>query len=209
LILTGLLWIGSAQAVHNTGMFELDGNVVHNAGTTRAYDWSSLFGRVGTMLVTPGPDKWTAARLGVRHDTDAIDTTYSPAARRSTTRSTKWPAVARPRTTRPPWTSPTPMIQIPAGAPDNAGDNVLYLGWKSKPPATAVTTPSVLVVYKDKTVGCARRLVHRRPHDGDLFIDGLFTNGGGGPTSRSSAGTATTHRARSLARVRRATCAVW
>ena len=38
LIVAGLLLIGSAQAVHDNGMFELDGNVVHNSATTPPYD---------------------------------------------------------------------------------------------------------------------------------------------------------------------------
>ena len=38
LIVVGLMFIGSAQAVHDNGMFELDGNVVHDSQTTPPYD---------------------------------------------------------------------------------------------------------------------------------------------------------------------------
>ena len=44
LVVAGLMFIGAAQAVHDNGMFELDGNVVHNSATTPPYDWTSLFG---------------------------------------------------------------------------------------------------------------------------------------------------------------------
>ena len=29
-------------AVHNTGMFELDGNIAHDAGSTPPYDWATV-----------------------------------------------------------------------------------------------------------------------------------------------------------------------
>ena len=57
LILAGLMWIGAAQAVHDNGQFELDGNTVNNS--TAVYDWNDLFGFVGcvfrshTQLVHP------------------------------------------------------------------------------------------------------------------------------------------------------------
>jgi len=41
----------SVEAVHDNGMFELDGNVVHDSQTTPPYDWTSLFGAGGTQLV--------------------------------------------------------------------------------------------------------------------------------------------------------------
>src|SRR2546429_1022271 len=55
LILAGLMWIGAAQAVHDNGMFELDGNTVHNSVTTPPYDWNSLFDSSGNRLITPDP----------------------------------------------------------------------------------------------------------------------------------------------------------
>src|SRR5213592_256594 len=55
LILAGLMWIGAAQAVHDNGMFELDGNTAHNGVTTPPYDWASLFDSSGNRLITPDP----------------------------------------------------------------------------------------------------------------------------------------------------------
>ena len=49
------MFIGAAQAVHDNGMFELDGNTVHNSATTPPYDWNSLFGATGNRLITPDP----------------------------------------------------------------------------------------------------------------------------------------------------------
>src|SRR5882762_11308766 len=42
-------------AVHDTGRFELDGNLAHNAGSTPPYDWASLFDASGNRLVAPDP----------------------------------------------------------------------------------------------------------------------------------------------------------
>jgi hypothetical protein len=53
LILAGLMWIGAAQAVHDNGQFELDGNTVHNGSAV--YDWNSLFDASGNRIVTPDP----------------------------------------------------------------------------------------------------------------------------------------------------------
>jgi len=35
-------------AVHNTGMFELEGNIAHNAGSTPPYDWPVCSTRAAT-----------------------------------------------------------------------------------------------------------------------------------------------------------------
>src|SRR3954469_1174237 len=55
LIVAGLMFIGAAQAVHDNGMFELDGNTVHNSATTTPYDGNSLFGATANKLITPDP----------------------------------------------------------------------------------------------------------------------------------------------------------
>src|SRR5215475_5009209 len=76
LIVAGLLWIGSAQAVHDTGMFELDGNVVHDSATTPPYDWTSLFGATGNRLIAPDPINGPLLARTFVDDTDATDTSY-------------------------------------------------------------------------------------------------------------------------------------
>src|SRR5215467_10094193 len=55
LIVAGLMWIGSAQAVHDNGMFELDGNTVHDSATTPPFDWNSLFDANGGRIAPTDP----------------------------------------------------------------------------------------------------------------------------------------------------------
>ncbi len=184
LVLVGLMWIGSAQAVHDTGMFELDGNVVHNAQTTPPYDWTSLFGSTGNQLIAPDPVNGPLLASVFVNDTDAVDNTYfaggtkidnpihsmacgGPAANDKTSIDYTYAA----------------MVHIPAGAPDNAGDNVLYLGLEKQAAGNGGDNAFGFWLFKDKTVGCnpsANNAQFTGAHtDGDLFIDGLFTNGGG------------------------------
>src|SRR5260370_414858 len=40
-------------AVHDNGMFELDGNMKHSSLTTPPYDWASLFDSSGNRIITP------------------------------------------------------------------------------------------------------------------------------------------------------------
>src|SRR6478736_2533972 len=53
LLVAGLMFIGAAQAVHDNGMFELDGNTVNNG--TAVYDWNDLFDASGNRIATPDP----------------------------------------------------------------------------------------------------------------------------------------------------------
>ena len=77
LVVAGMLWgVTAALAVHDNGMFELEGNVVHNAATTPPYDWTSLFGATGNQLITPDPINGPVLASAFVDDTDAIDTTY-------------------------------------------------------------------------------------------------------------------------------------
>ena len=188
LILAGLLWIGSAQAVHDTGMFELDGNVVQNAATPPPYDWTSLFGASGNRLVTPDPVNGPVLASVFVNDTDAVDTTYfaggtkiddqihnmgcgGPAANDKTSMDFVYAAV----------------IHIPAGAPDNAGHDVLYLGVEKQAAGNGGDNAFGFWLFKDNTVGCSGSGSFTGAHtDGDLFIDGMFTNGGGTSNIRVS-----------------------
>ena len=181
LVVAGLLWIGSAQAVHNTGMFELDGNVVHNAATTPPYDWTSLFGASGNQLITPDPVNGPVLASVFVNDTDAIDTTYfaggtkiddqvhnmacgGPAANDKTSMDFVYAA----------------NIHIPLTAPDNAGHDVLYLGLEKQAAGNGGDNAFGFWLFKNNNVGCSGSGSFTGAHtDGDLFIDGLFTNGGG------------------------------
>src|SRR3954447_16274891 len=184
LALAGLLWIGSAQAVHNTGMFELEGNVVHNAATTPPYDWTSLFGASGNRLVTPDPVNGPVLASVFVNDTDAIDTTYfaggtkiddqvhnmqcgGPAANDKTSMDYVYVS----------------LLQVPNDAPDNAGHQVLYLGIEKQAAGNGGDNAFGFWLFQGKNVGCSSSGTTTNftgAHtDGDLFIDGLFTNGGG------------------------------
>ena len=120
LIVAGLMWIGSAQAVHDTGMFELDGNVVHNAATTPPYDWTSLFGAGGTQLVTPDPSNGPILADTFVDDTDAVDNTYFAGGTKITeavapvcfTASATVLNTGRPRCISPPLPGVTPPITL-------------------------------------------------------------------------------------------------
>ena len=181
LVLAGLMWIGSAQAVHDNGMFELDGNVVHNSGTTPPYDWTSLFGAGGTQLITPDPINGPVLGSTFVDDTDAVDTTYfaggtkidapvhsmacgGPAANDKTSMDYVYAA----------------LVQVPAGAPDNAGHQVLYFGIEKQAAGNGGDNAFGFWLFQDPKVGCSGSGSFTGAHiDGDLFVDGLFTNGGG------------------------------
>ena len=185
LVVAGLLWgVSAALAVHDTGMFELEGNVVHNAATTPPYDWTSLFGATGNKLITPDPVAGPVLADTFVNDTDAIDTTYfaggtkiddqvhnmqcgGPAANDKTSMDFVYAA----------------MIQVPDGAPDNAGDQVLYLAVEKQAAGNGGDNAFGFWLFKNKNVGCSSSGTttgFTGAHtDGDLFIDGTFTNGGG------------------------------
>jgi uncharacterized repeat protein (TIGR01451 family) len=183
LVVAGLMWIGAAQAVHDNGMFELDGNVVHNSATTPPYDWTSLFGATGNQLIAPDPITGPVLASTFVDDTDAIDNTYfaggtkiddqvhnmgcgGPAANDKTSMDYVYVA----------------LIQVPPGAPDNAGHQVLYLGIEKQAAGNGGDNAFGFWLFQNKNVGCDASVstsftgAHT---DGDLFIDGLFTNGGG------------------------------
>jgi uncharacterized repeat protein (TIGR01451 family) len=183
LIVLGLMWIGSAQAVHDNGMFELDGNVVQSSATPPPYDWTGLFGAGGSKLVTPDPINGPILADTFVDDTDAVDNSYfaggtkiddqvhnmacgGPAANDKTSLDYAYAAV----------------VQVPQGAPDNAGHSVLYFGLEKQAAGNGGDNAFGFWLFKDKNVGCDANGTAKFTGghtDGDLFIDGLFTNGGG------------------------------
>jgi uncharacterized repeat protein (TIGR01451 family) len=180
LVVAGLLWIGSAQAVHDNGMFELDGNVVQS-GTAPPYDWSGLFDAAGNSKVTLDPINGPVLASAFVNDTDSVDTTYfaggtkiddqvhnmacgGPAANDKTSMDFVY----------------TALIQVPNTAPDNAGHQVLYFGIEKQAAGNGGDNAFGFWLFKNKNVGCSGSGSFTGAHtDGDLFIDGLFTNGGG------------------------------
>ena len=63
-------------AVHNTGMFELDGNIAHDAGSTPPYDWASLFDASGNPTVTADPINGPLLASTFVHDSAVPDQSY-------------------------------------------------------------------------------------------------------------------------------------
>ncbi|MFL5916973.1 MAG: hypothetical protein ACJ752_15235, partial [Gaiellaceae bacterium] len=185
LVVGGMLWgVTAALAVHDNGMFELDGNVVHNAATTPPYDWTSLFGATGNQLVTPDPINGPLLASAFVDDTDAVDNTYfaggtkiddqvhnmqcgGPAANDKTSMDYVYVS----------------LVQVPNNAPDNAGHQVLYLGIEKQAAGNGGDNAFGFWLFQGKNVGCSSSGTTTNftgAHtDGDLFIDGLFTNGGG------------------------------
>ena len=71
--LMALFWIAGAQAVHDVGVFELDGNAITEGGAGLSDDWDRVcFQVVGTgCTATVG----TTGATGVSFDTDPANAT--------------------------------------------------------------------------------------------------------------------------------------
>jgi uncharacterized repeat protein (TIGR01451 family) len=177
LVVAGLLWIGSAQAVHDNGMFELDGNTASNG--TALYDWESLFGANGQQLITPNPVTGPVLADVFVKDYATPDPTYF------TSNKDIEPIANWGCTTI---NNPTPkddlmnayaaLIQVPANAPDNQGDQVLYVG--SERGSNNGDSFAGFWLLKDNSVGCSGSGSFAGQHsNGDLLILSNYTNGGG------------------------------
>ena len=183
LVLAGLMWIGAAQAVHNTGMFELDGNTVHNSATTPPYDWNSLFDASGNRIVQPDPINGPILDDVFVADSATPDQSYF-----TSNKDTQPIASGQSHWGCDPINNPlnkddlqnayAAVVQIPANAPDNAGHQVLYLGSERASPLG--TSFAGFWLLKDPNVGCSGSNDFSGHHtDGDLLIISDYTNGGG------------------------------
>ena len=202
MVVVGLMWISAAQAVHDTGMFELDGNVVQNSATAPPYDWTSLFGAGGAPVLTPDPSNGPVLADTFVDDTDAVDTTYfkggtkiddpvhkmacgGPAANDKTSLDYAYAAV----------------IQVPDGAPDNAGHQVLYFGLEKQAAGNGGDNAFGFWLFKDKNVGCSGSgSFTGAPPTATCSSTACSPTAAAPLTSRSPAGTATTSPARSAQR---------
>jgi uncharacterized repeat protein (TIGR01451 family) len=173
------MWIGAAQAVHDNGMFELDGNTIHNSATTPPYDWNSLFDASGNRLVTPDPVNGPILADVFVSDAARPDASYF-ASNKDIEAIADWGCVTQ--------NTPTPkddllnayaaLVQVPANAPDNAGDQVLYLA--SERLSHNGDSFAGFWLLKDSSVGCSGSGSFSGQHtDGDLLILSNYTNGGG------------------------------
>jgi uncharacterized repeat protein (TIGR01451 family) len=183
LILAGLMWIGAAQAVHNTGMFELEGNTAHDSATTPPYDWNSLFGSTGNQLITPDPINGPLLADTFVSDTALPDQSYF-----TSNKDIEPIASGQQHWGCDPINNPlakdnllnayAALVQVPANAPENAGDQVLYLA--SERESNNGTSFAGFWLLKDKNVGCSGSNAFSGHHtDGDILIISDYTNGGG------------------------------
>jgi len=183
LVVAGLMFIGAAQAVHDNGMFELDGNTVHNSATTPPYDWESLFGATGNRLITPDPINGPLLADIFVSDAATPDQTYftsnkdiQPIA--SGQQHWGCDPINNPLNKDDLQNAYAALFQVPADAPDNAGDQVLYLG--SERGSNNGTSFAGFWLLKDPTVGCSGTNNFSGQHmDGDILIISDYTNGGG------------------------------
>ncbi len=177
LVVAGLLWIGSAQAVHDNGMFELDGNTVNNG--TAVYDWNDLFGANGQQLITPDPVNGPILADVFVSDAATPDPTYFTS-NKDIEPIANWGCKTE--------NTPTPkdnlanayaaLVQVPADAPDNAGHQVLYLASERK--SNNGDSFAGFWLLKDNSVGCSGSGSFSGQHtDGDLLVLSNYTNGGG------------------------------
>jgi uncharacterized repeat protein (TIGR01451 family) len=183
LIAAGLMWISAAQAVHANGMFELDGNTTHDSATTPPYDWNSLFDANGSRLITPDPVNGPLLADSFVTDTAEPDQSYF-----TSNKDIQPIASGQQHWGCSPINNPldkdnllhayAALVQVPANAPENAGDQVLYLA--SERGSNNGTSFAGFWLLKDPTVGCSGSNNFSGHHtDGDLLIISDYTNGGG------------------------------
>jgi uncharacterized repeat protein (TIGR01451 family) len=184
LLATGLVWAASpSQAVHDNGMFELDGNTVHNSATTPPWDWNSLFNSSGGRIVTPDPDNGPLLASTFVSDSALPDQSYFTSNKdiqpiSHTVQHWGCDPINNPLAKDNLLNAYAALVQVPNDAPDNAGHTVLYLG--SERGSNNGTSFAGFWLLKDKSVGCSGSNSFSGQHtDGDLLIVSDYTNGGG------------------------------
>ena len=178
LFISGMALAQSSFAVHDTGMFELDGNIAHDSATTPPYDWADLFNPDGTQKVIPDPVNGPLLASTFANDTTVPDKSYFQS-NKDVQPMADWGCATI--------NNPTPkdnlqnayaaLIKIPANAPDDAGHTVLYLG--SERLSNSGSSFAGFWLFKDPTVGCSSPGSFTGHHtDGDLLVVSNYTNGG-------------------------------
>jgi hypothetical protein len=167
-----------AMAVHDTGVFELDGNIKWDGNAT--YDWGKLFDASGASIVAPN-----AVLLNSTFLTDSAlpDPTYfksNGGGVKDTNPISNWGCTTI--------SNPTPkdnlqnayaaIVQVPVGAPDNGGDLVLYLG--SERASNNGDSFAGFWLFKGSVACDSTTGTFTGSHtDGDILVVSNFTNGGG------------------------------
>ena len=170
-------------AVHDTGMFELEGNIAHNAGSTPPYDWASLFDASGNPTVTADPINGPLLASTFVHDSAVPDQSYF-----TSNKDIQPIASGAQHWGCDPSNNPlakddllnayAALVKTPADAPDNAGHTVLYLG--SERGSNNGTSFAGFWLLKNSNVGCTGSADFSGQHtDGDLLVVSDYSNGGG------------------------------
>lgn len=169
-----LVWAAQpGLAVHDNGVFELDGNTTQDAAAP-PYDWEGLFDASGGQAVTPG----TGRLLGsvFLHDEAKPDPTYFAEVDKDTHDVSAWKCTTR--------NNPTPkddLLHAYAAifrAPN--GHKVLYVG--SERHSNKGDAFAGFWLLKNPAVGCdgsGGKTSFSGQHTlGDILIVGDYTNGG-------------------------------
>jgi hypothetical protein len=168
----------TALAVHDTGVFELDGNIAHDGTST--YDWGNLFNASGQSIVAPNAVLLNSTFL---KDYAVPDPTYfssNGGGVKDVNPISNWGCVTI--------NNPTPkdnlqnayaaFVQVPAGAPDNAGDFVLYLG--SERASNNGDSFAGFWLFKNPVACNPATGTFTGSHtNGDILVVSNYTNGGG------------------------------
>jgi hypothetical protein len=180
LLATGLLIWGaqSSLAVHDTGQFELDGNIVHDG--TAAYDWGNLFDASGNQAVTPDPNNGPVLASEFVDDKATPDKSYFAESDKDGDPIASWDCktVNNPTDKDDLLHAYAALVQVPNDAPDNAGHKVLYLG--SERDSNNGDSFAGFWLLKDPGAGCTGNNGFSGGHtDGDILVVSNYTNGGG------------------------------
>ncbi|MFN2466492.1 MAG: hypothetical protein ABR598_09545, partial [Candidatus Dormibacteria bacterium] len=171
--------ITPALALHNSGVFELDGDIARQSATTPPYDWADLFNASGTPINVGAPLLTSAFTA----DYALPDTTYFATASKDIYPLSQWACSSQNK--------PLPADDLingyaavfqPTLGPD-AGHVLLYLGQERLKPNGA--TDAGFWLFSDPAVSCTGGVgntTFNGTHTvGDLLVVAEF--GGGGVTS--------------------------
>jgi uncharacterized repeat protein (TIGR01451 family) len=165
--------VGPAYAVHDNGMFELDGNTAHDSANAQPYDWESLFDSSGDQIITPDPDNGPVLASTFIKDTTTPDQSYFES-NKDIEPIPDWGCgpINNPENKDDLQNSYAALVL------DDAGHKVLYLG--SERDTNNGTSFAGFWLLKDNSVGCNPPGTFTGGHtDGDILIVSDYTNGGG------------------------------
>lgn len=167
-------------AVHDTGRFELDGNIANSGDAT--FDWADLFNADGTRKVVPDPAAGPVLASAFAVDTATPDASYFATSDSDLDAVSDWQCGSKnnPQNKTDLQNAYAALLRIPADAKDNAGSDVVYLG--SERDSNDGDAYAGFWLLQDEQVGCTDGNFTGHHRDGDLLIRSDYTNGGGAQT---------------------------